>query len=686
MQRTFSLGVITLLLFIVVVITAGLALAQAPAGQEYIVQPGDRLTVIAAQFLGDRDAYPQIVEATNAKAAGDASFAPIANPNLITAGQKLWIPVPGFVGVYTASVPAASSPGQAITLSLTADAAQLSVDYLNGEAPIVETGIWQDNGDGTATVTLSGRADGTLYEAPSIIKFQLENNTLTAVEYDPTLYGSEGLILQKQTQTASTLRSEDVAGIYKVMLPGASSPGLDITLYLNIDNTVRQVSDYLNGDPPIVEVGTWQIEGDRVVLTLTGQESQPYDQPSSEILALSNGGVTTIPTGEGAGRWTYLPFDALASGQQQPPYDPIEAGQIISQTGLTGIYKAFLPAATCCGQDITLSLNFDNTATLKTHYLNNEAAIVETGVWTATNNSAVGVALNGAASPLSLTLSDGLLVTAPGEAAYGLTGLKLYRLETIALNSLQALLTGTVTYRQRLALSPETVITVQLVDVSKVDAPGEIIASQVIMTNGRQVPFNFELIYHPLKIQDTHTYAVQARIEAEGQLRFISTTRYPVLTQGAPNTVEVVVDPTGAIASAAQRCATVAATPSQDVPPEQSNYLAYEPNGTVTSELVRATLTIDAQTADTAPALLSSLGFCGEDYVPERVTIYPTASNKLTVVAFTRVNGDDSVAGQEVRLDLTQQTGNQWQVTWGGVRFLCARGNNTTDLIAALCP
>ena len=156
----------------------------------------------------------------------------------------------------------------------------------------------------------------------------------------------------------------------------------------------------------------WQIESDRVKVTLTGQEGQPYDQPSSEPLLPGSDGLTTVPTGEGAGRLTYLPFDALAAGQQSPPYDPVEANQMISQTGLMGIYKAFLPAATCCGQDITLSLNFDNTATLKTDYLNNEAAIIETGVWTATNNSAVEVALAGA-SPLSLVLSAGLLVTAP---------------------------------------------------------------------------------------------------------------------------------------------------------------------------------------------------------------------------------------------------------------------------------
>jgi hypothetical protein len=90
-----------------------------------------------------------------------------------------------------------------MTLTLGPDnAAKLSTDYLNGEAPIVESGMWQDNGDGTVTVTLTGRPDGTLYEAPTVIRFKLENSTLTAVEYDQSLYGSEGLTLQKQAPPA----------------------------------------------------------------------------------------------------------------------------------------------------------------------------------------------------------------------------------------------------------------------------------------------------------------------------------------------------------------------------------------------------------------------------------------------------------------------------------------------------
>jgi heat shock protein HslJ len=61
-------------------------------GEAYIVQPGDWLMKIAEKFYGDAAAYCVIVEATNGKAAEDASFAVIDNPSLIRAGQKLWIP------------------------------------------------------------------------------------------------------------------------------------------------------------------------------------------------------------------------------------------------------------------------------------------------------------------------------------------------------------------------------------------------------------------------------------------------------------------------------------------------------------------------------------------------------------------------------------------------------------------
>jgi Cu-Zn family superoxide dismutase len=61
-------------------------------GEEYIVQADDWLSKLADKFYGDISAYPVIVDATNAKAAEDESFAVIDNPDVIEVGQKLWIP------------------------------------------------------------------------------------------------------------------------------------------------------------------------------------------------------------------------------------------------------------------------------------------------------------------------------------------------------------------------------------------------------------------------------------------------------------------------------------------------------------------------------------------------------------------------------------------------------------------
>lgn len=122
---------------------------------------------------------------------------------------------------------------------------------------------------------------------------------------------------------------------------------------------------------------------------------------------------------------------------------------------------------------------------------------------------------------------------------------------TETMPALSGVLTGSVTYRERIALSPDAVITVTLADVSKMDVAATMITTQVFTAAGKQVPFPFELTYDPVAINPAMSYAVQARITENGQLRFINTTNIPVLTRNAPVTdVEVVVDPVGAAPAA----------------------------------------------------------------------------------------------------------------------------------------
>jgi putative lipoprotein len=104
-----------------------------------------------------------------------------------------------------------------------------------------------------------------------------------------------------------------------------------------------------------------------------------------------------------------------------------------------------------------------------------------------------------------------------------------------------ARVTGTVTYMQRIALPPSATVKVQLVDVSRADAPATVLGEQIITAGGKQVPFSFEIPYDPAKIDARYTYAVQARIEDAGKLLFINDTRYSVITRGAPNHVDMVL-------------------------------------------------------------------------------------------------------------------------------------------------
>jgi len=105
--------------------------------------------------------------------------------------------------------------------------------------------------------------------------------------------------------------------------------------------------------------------------------------------------------------------------------------------------------------------------------------------------------------------------------------------------------TGTVTYREKIALTPEATVTVQLVDVSRADAPAITIGEQVIENPG-QVPISFEIEYDPSAIDQRFTYAVQVRIMEGDKLAFINDTAYHVITRDSPTHVDMVLVRAGA--------------------------------------------------------------------------------------------------------------------------------------------
>ncbi|MFA0659968.1 YbaY family lipoprotein [Vibrio splendidus] len=100
--------------------------------------------------------------------------------------------------------------------------------------------------------------------------------------------------------------------------------------------------------------------------------------------------------------------------------------------------------------------------------------------------------------------------------------------EVVAENT--QVISGTVSYRERIALPENAVVTVTLEDISLADAPSTVIATQEFTTDGKQVPFAFELSYDNNKVKANHRYNMRATIHVDGKLRFTTDTIKSVIT------------------------------------------------------------------------------------------------------------------------------------------------------------
>ncbi len=93
--------------------------------------------------------------------------------------------------------------------------------------------------------------------------------------------------------------------------------------------------------------------------------------------------------------------------------------------------------------------------------------------------------------------------------------------------------TGTVGYRERIALPANAVVTVTLEDISLADAPSKTITEQTFEVGENSSPFAYSLEFNTADIQANHRYAVRATIKVDGKLRFTTDTNYAVITDEA---------------------------------------------------------------------------------------------------------------------------------------------------------
>ena len=103
-----------------------------------------------------------------------------------------------------------------------------------------------------------------------------------------------------------------------------------------------------------------------------------------------------------------------------------------------------------------------------------------------------------------------------------------------------AQVTGTLMYRERIALPPGAIAEAWLLNTSLADVPAVAIAYQKIEDPGSP-PIPFVLEYDTQQIREGMQYTVRATIKEADRLLFTSDTHYPVLTRGAGNTAEVML-------------------------------------------------------------------------------------------------------------------------------------------------
>jgi putative lipoprotein len=102
-------------------------------------------------------------------------------------------------------------------------------------------------------------------------------------------------------------------------------------------------------------------------------------------------------------------------------------------------------------------------------------------------------------------------------------------------------ISGSVTYRERMALPQDATLTVELLDVSKQDVKAVGLAQLSLPVGSRQVPLAFELPFYPGDVQPAHRYAVRATLTRSGELLFTTATHAPVLTHGAGKAAQLVL-------------------------------------------------------------------------------------------------------------------------------------------------
>jgi putative lipoprotein len=206
------------------------------------------------------------------------------------------------------------------------------------------------------------------------------------------------------------------------------------------------------------------------------------------------------------------------------------------------------------------------------------------------------------------------------------------------------MVTGTVTYRERVALPPDAITEVWAIDATIADAKAPPVASVTVPSQGAQVPLTFSMPYDPGRIDKSHLYTIRASIASKGEVLFSSDIARAVITQGNPTRVDLVlsrVDPT-------------AASNSSDLP--GSSWVLTDLQGAAIVADTRVTLDFSA------PGRVTGTGSCNRYFS----TVESSGSSiRFGAVGATRMACGTAVSLQEVKYFEALESANRFTVEDG---------------------
>jgi putative lipoprotein len=106
--------------------------------------------------------------------------------------------------------------------------------------------------------------------------------------------------------------------------------------------------------------------------------------------------------------------------------------------------------------------------------------------------------------------------------------------------SMTGAIKGTATYRERMALPPGAVLEATLENVSRADAPSELVGRTRIEQPGNP-PIRFEIPFDTSRIDPRGRYTVRATITVDGKPFFTTDQHHPVLTGGGGSEVKLLL-------------------------------------------------------------------------------------------------------------------------------------------------